>query len=335
MIHRTEPLWQTPDWQISLANGFTCVNEFFEYLRLDPELLPAARLAAAQFSLRVPRDFAALIEKGNPDDPILRQVLPLDAEMDKHAGFQRDPVGDLTTETTPGVLQKYHGRHLLIASGACGINCRYCFRRHYPYGESSAGRDGWRSALASLRADKEAEEVILSGGDPLTLSDQRLTSVTQELNKIPHLKRLRIHSRLPLIVPERVTPEMLNWLTAGPLKPVLVLHINHPAEISTKAKEAFLSLRQAGVTLLNQSVLLRGVNDSVETLATLSGELFECGVLPYYLHLLDRVEGAAHFDMAEERAREIHRLLRKRQPGYLVPKLVRETPGERSKTPVW
>lgn len=334
MIHRTEPAWQTPSWQISLANAFTRVDEFIEYLELDRKLLPEARVAARQFGLKVPRAFAGLIEKGNPDDPILRQLLPIGAELTRHPAFNQDPVGDLATEETPGMLHKYHGRLLLVTSGACGTNCRYCFRRHYPYSSSSAGRDQWQHALEYIAAHKEVTEVILSGGDPLTLSDNRLADLIQALGEIPHLTRVRMHSRLPVAVPERLTPELLKWFTSSRLIPVLVLHINHSAEISDTLRSALLPLREAGVTLLNQSVLLRGVNDSSEQLSKLSEALFASGILPYYLHLLDRVEGAAHFEVADDLAKKIHRTLRERLPGYLVPRLVRETAGEKAKLPV-
>lgn len=334
MIHRTESVWQTPSWQISLANAFTRVDEFIEYLELDKKLLPEARMAARHFGLKVPRAFAALIEKGNPDDPILRQLLPIGAELARHPAFNRDPVGDLATEQTPGMLHKYHGRLLLVTSGACGTNCRYCFRRHYPYSSSSAGRDQWQHALAYIAAHKEVTEIILSGGDPLALSDTRLAELIQALEEIPHLTRVRIHSRLPVAVPERLTPELLKWFTGSRLTPVLVLHINHSAEISDALGSALLPLREAGTTLLNQSVLLRGVNDSTEQLSELSEALFTNGILPYYLHLLDRVEGATHFEVPEDHAKELHRTLRERLPGYLVPRLVRETAGEKAKLPV-
>ncbi|MEJ1383500.1 MAG: EF-P beta-lysylation protein EpmB [Candidatus Sedimenticola sp. (ex Thyasira tokunagai)] len=334
MIHRTATAWQTPEWQRVLKDGFTQVDELIEYLDLDRQLLPAARSAASEFSLKVPREFAALIEKGNLDDPILRQILPLSDELLPQQGFSRDPVGDLATEVVSGVLHKYHGRVLLVATGACGINCRYCFRRHYPYSDSFAGRDQWRQALEYLQDNSEVKEVILSGGDPLILPDHQLATLIHSLGKVPHLQRLRIHSRLPVIVPQRLTPELTNQLAGSHLHSTLVLHINHTAEISNQLVRGLSPLRANGVTLLNQSVLLRGVNDNSELLISLSEKLFEAGVLPYYLHLLDRVEGAAHFEVQESHAIKLHEILRRRLPGYLVPKLVRESAGEKSKSPV-
>ncbi len=243
-------------------------------------------------------------------------------------------MGDLATEVVPGVLHKYHGRALFIATGACGINCRYCFRRHYPFSDSSANHSQWEQALEYLQRNREINEVILSGGDPLTLSDQRLTKLLDLLEKIPHLQRLRIHSRLPVILPQRLTPELVTQLDDSRFHSTLVLHINHAAEISNPLIRGLALVRTNRTTLLNQSVLLRGVNDSTGELIKLSEKLFEAGVLPYYLHLLDRVEGAAHFEVDETHAIELHKALRLRLPGYLVPRLVRETAGEKSKSPV-
>ena len=335
MIHRTAPAWQTPEWQKAMRDAFTDIDALFDYLQLDHGQLPAARAAAAEFGLRVPRGFAGLIEKGNPTDPILRQILPGGEELSPQPGFNRDPVGDLATAVVPGLLHKYQGRVLLIATAACGVNCRYCFRRHYPYSEASAGRDQWQQALDYLAADEAVSEVILSGGDPLALSDSALASLVNSLEKIPHLQRLRIHSRLPVIIPQRLTPELTRWLGSSRLSSSLVLHINHANEISDTLGRLLEPLRSAGITLLNQSVLLRGVNDSGESLVKLSEMLFEAGILPYYLHLLDRVEGAAHFEVERSMALTLHRWMRRQLPGYLVPRLVRETAGEDAKSPVF
>lgn len=335
MIHRIEPVCQTPLWQQSLANAFRDADALFEFLQLDKAILPAARAAAGLFGLKVPREFAELINKGDADDPLLRQVLPIGAEHQSVPGFGPDPVGDLEKAIVPGVLHKYRGRLLLIANSSCAVNCRYCFRRHYPYQEVSAYRQRWTEALDYIRQDEAIDEIILSGGDPLTLGDGKLVELVNRLERIPHLKRLRIHTRLPVVIPSRLTPELFNLLTGGRLQPVLVLHINHPREISPELARNLLPLKQAGINLLNQSVLLKGVNDSPDTLAALSLALFEAGILPYYLHLLDRVAGAAHFEVDTQRARLIQQELQARLPGYLMPRMVREVAGAPAKQPVF
>ena len=294
--------------------------------------LPAAQRAAALFPLRVPEPFLARMTPGNPGDPLLRQVLPLDVEAQPAAGFQPDPVGDRPALQPGGVLHKYHGRALLVTTGACAVHCRYCFRRHFPYADANASADRWQAALDYLSRHPEIPEVILSGGDPLSLSDRRLAALADGLAAIPHLRRLRIHSRLPVVLPERVDDAFLNWFAAGRLQPVMVIHANHGNEIDGQVAAALAKLRQRGVVLLNQAVLLRGVNDDVDALAQLGERLFESGVLPYYLHLLDRVQGAAHFEVPEAEAQALHRALSGRLPGYLVPRLVREEAGAAAKT---
>ncbi len=331
MIPRTDPAWQTSSWQLQLARAFTRVEDLFDYLELNQALLPAARAAAIQFGLRVPTAYAARIERGNPDDPLLRQVLPLAAELIRTAGFNTDPVADQNSAAAPGILHKYGGRALLITTGACGIHCRYCFRRHYPYSEFSIDRKRWNQTVAYLERTEQITEVILSGGDPLTLSDDRLATLVNSLGGIPHLKRLRIHSRLPVLVPDRITDRLIDCIVSSRLQSTLVVHINHVREISAPLKLTLNQLRREGVTLLNQSVLLRGVNDSMETLCELSEGLFSSGILPYYLHLLDRVQGAAHFEVPEAEAIQLHRRIRARLPGYLLPRLVRDDPGADSK----
>ena len=332
MIPRTEVPWQAPAWQQLLADAFTRVEALFRFLDIDPVLLPAAKAASGEFGLRVPKGYAALMEKGEPRDPLLRQVLPLADELRQHPGFAKDPVGDAAAVVVPGLLHKYASRALLITTGACGVNCRYCFRRHYPYPKSSAGRDNWRRAAAYLKTTPQVHEVVLSGGDPLTLSDSRLSALVALLQEIPHLKRLRIHSRLPVMIPERVTGQMIKWLSGSRLRPTLVLHVNHAREFSPGLREALVRLQSNDITLLNQSVLLRGVNDSAEVLCDLSEALFDSGVLPYYLHLLDPVQGAAHFEVGEPEAIRLQQKMRQRLPGYLVPRLARDTPGSESKT---
>ncbi|MEQ8485656.1 MAG: EF-P beta-lysylation protein EpmB [Pseudomonadales bacterium] len=321
-----------PGWQQLLADGVRDPAELLALLDLDPALLPAARRAAALFPLRVPRGFVARMRPGDPDDPLLRQVLPLHAEAEDASGFVDDPVGDGGAMAGGGVLHKYQGRALLISTGACAVHCRYCFRRQFPYAEVNASGDGWRGALDYLAAHDDVSEVILSGGDPLTLSDRRLADLAAALADIPHLQRLRVHSRLPVVLPERVDAALLRWLTGTRLRPVLVLHANHAREIDDSVADAAARLRGAGVPLLNQAVLLRGINDHVDALADLSERLFEVGVMPYYLHLLDRVRGAAHFEVPEAEALTLHRALAARLPGYLLPRLAREEPGAPGKT---
>lgn len=323
-----------PRWQHALAQAITDPAELLSVLQLDPALLPAARAAARLFPLRVPRGFVARMQPGNPADPLLQQVLPVGAELQEAPGFSADPVGDMASRIAPGVLHKYRGRALLIATGACGVHCRYCFRRHFPYGAETASSGHWQDALAALRMDSSIHEVILSGGDPLSLNDRRLRELTQQLEQIPHVRRLRIHSRQPIVLPERVDAGLLSWLRALPLQTVMVLHANHAQELNAEVAAACRALQDNGVKLFNQSVLLKGINDSVSALAQLSESLFTAGIQPYYLHLLDRVQGAAHFEVTEAQAQTLLRQLTATLPGYLVPKLVREISGHTSKTPV-
>lgn len=325
---------QTPTWQQALAGAFTDLPSLLAYLKLERTPLPAELLAVQQFGLRVPRAFADLMRPGDPADPLLRQVLPLAEETDPLPGFSDNPVGDLEAQVIPGLLHKYRGRVLVVATGACAVHCRYCFRRHYPYGSGSASPRQWERILDYLRAHPDVEEVILSGGDPLMVSDERLAGWIDALTALPHLKRLRLHTRLPVVLPQRVTADLLKALTGTRLQTLVVIHANHPNELSPQVAAAMEALKSAGATLLNQAVLLQGVNDNAEVLAGLSERLFEIGVLPYYLHLLDRVAGAAHFEVDETQARSLHKTLLARLPGYLVPKLVREIAGESSKTPV-
>ena len=323
---------EAPGWQRSLQDAVTDPAELLRLLELDPGLLPAAQRAAALFPLRVPRGYLGRMRRGDPQDPLLRQVLPLAAELQEQPGFSHDAVGDLASTRGAGVLHKYQGRALLITTGACAVHCRYCFRRHFPYSEHSALRGGWQPALERIAADPAIDEVILSGGDPLSLSDTRLAALAGQLEALPQLRRLRIHTRQPIVLPERVDRELLAWLGRGRLRKIVVLHANHARELDHAVAAAIAALATSGAVLLNQSVLLRGVNDAVATLRALSERLFECGVLPYYLHLLDRVQGAAHFEVPEHEARVLHRALAAELPGYLVPRLVREEQGQPSKT---
>lgn len=319
-------------WQRELARVIREPAELWALLDLDPSLLPAAQAAARVFPLRVPRGYVARMQRGNVNDPLLRQVLPLGNELHVVPGYTQDPVGDMRAMPVPGVLHKYRGRVLLTATGACAVHCRYCFRRHFPYHEANAGRDEWRLALDYVAQDPSLEEVILSGGDPLMLADDKLHDLCRRLAAIPHVKRLRLHTRLPIVLPARVTPALLTAVAPRRLSSVIVVHANHANEITDDVRAALAALTGGGHTLLNQSVLLRGVNDEVEALCALSRRLFEANVLPYYLHALDRVQGAAHFDVDAECAQRLHAEMAARLPGYLVPRLVREQAGEPSKT---
>jgi EF-P beta-lysylation protein EpmB len=321
-------------WQRALADAITDPAELLNILQLDPALLDAARRAAQLFPLRVPREFAKRMRIGDPNDPLLNQVLPLAAELTPRSGFVADPVGDMASRAAPGVLHKYHGRALLITTGACGVHCRYCFRRHFPYAADSTSQSQWQVALDYLRQDTSITEVLLSGGDPLSLSDRRLAQLSAGLESIPHIQRIRIHTRQPIVLPQRVDSSFCKWLSGVRLQKVVVLHTNHANEIDSAVAAACAKLAGCGATLLNQSVLLAGINDNVDALVNLSENLFAAGVLPYYLHLLDRVQGAAHFEVGADRGTMLIDALRTRLPGYLVPKLVREIAGELAKTPV-
>ena len=321
-------------WQKALREAVRDPRELLDLLGLDRLAPRLSDEAMVQFPLRVPRGFVARMRRGDPRDPLLRQVLPLDDEMRPMPGFGLDAVGDGAAKTAPGVIQKYRGRALLVATGSCAIHCRYCFRRHFPYAEETAARDGWREAVDLIRQDASIEEVLLSGGDPLSLSNGKLAELTGALADIPHLRRLRIHSRLPIVVPERVDDGLMGWLSTLPWPVTLVVHANHANEFDGTVDAALGRLRAAGVHLLNQAVLLRGVNDSVDALGALSERGFAAGVLPYYLHQLDRVAGVAHFEVDDARARALHAGLAVRLSGYLVPRLVREIPGDTGKRPL-
>ena len=352
-----------PAYFRSLAEAIRSPVELIEQLGLPRNLLESSGRATDAFPVLVPRSFLDRMRPGDPDDPLLRQVLPLRAENDSPPGVTHDAVGDLQARTAPGLIHKYHGRALLIAAGACAIHCRYCFRRHYPYQDDPRRLDDWAPALAAIENDPTLTEIILSGGDPLMLTDPRLSELVSRLEEIPHLRRLRIHTRLPIVLPDRVTPELLYLLRTTRLAVAVVVHANHPSELVGDCADALNALTSefscpgheppskalgdqwtspapgtaAGgilrrVTVLNQAVLLRGVNDDADTLTDLSERLFELGVLPYYLHQLDRIAGAAHFEVPEAMGRAIVEELHRRLPGYLVPRYVREIPGEWGKT---
>lgn len=325
---------KSESWQHELASAIRDPEELLSIVGLTPDQIPGNIYNCDDFPLRVPRAYVARMEPGNPHDPLLLQVLSQKLETVEQPDFQLDPVGDGPSVALPGLLHKYHGRVLLMTTGACPVHCRYCFRRHFPYSESRPEDKDWTAAMDYIAADSNIKEVILSGGDPLSLATERLRMLSQQLAEITHIKRLRIHTRMPIVLPERINKGFLDWLDNLPWKTLMVMHCNHARELDARVSNALASLESAGITLLNQAVLLRGVNDNVIDQVDLSEALFAAGVLPYYLHLLDRVIGAAHFEVNEDRALELIQNLQSKLPGYLVPKLVREVAGMPHKIPV-
>jgi EF-P beta-lysylation protein EpmB len=323
-----------PAWQRELARAYARPADLLADLGLDAAGCGLSTEAARDFPLRVPRGFVARMRPGDPADPLLRQVLPATAETVVVPGFVADRVGDLAALAAPGVLRKYAGRALLIATGACAVHCRYCFRREFPYGDHAQAPDRLRGALALVAADPAVTEVILSGGDPLLRPDGWLADVFARLGAISHVRRIRIHTRVPVVLPERVDAGLAAVLASAPRPVAVVLHCNHPQEIDATVQAACTRLRATGATLLNQAVLLRGVNDDADVLVALAESLYAAGVLPYYLHQLDPVHGAAHFAVGDDEARALDAAQRARLPGYLVPRLVREVPGATGKTPL-
>jgi EF-P beta-lysylation protein EpmB len=321
-----------PDWQTELRRCVDDPAELLALLELSDSLLDGAKAGHQDFALRVPRPWLNRIKKGDPDDPLLRQILPLADELLQVPGFNTDPLAEADANHASGLIHKYTDRVLLILSGACAINCRYCFRRHFPYGDNQLGPSQWQAVLDYLQQHPQVSEVIFSGGDPLVTPDGRLQRMLNDLSRITHLKRIRIHSRLPVVIPQRVTDTLIDALTSTRLQPVLVVHVNHPQEVDAEVDSACRRLRQAGITLLNQTVLLRYINDNKSVQKMLSERLFSCGVLPYYLFVLDPVAGAAHFDIDDQQARRLVGELQSELPGYLVPRLAREIPGRPSKT---
>lgn len=315
------------DWHRALSEAIRDPDELIELLGLPDEFREPARRAAKLFPLLVPRAYLERIRPGDPRDPLLAQVLPLGIEEVDVAGFKTDPVGDAAARRAPGLLQKYRGRALLVTTGACAVHCRYCFRRHYPYADEPRRLTDWDEAFKIIAADPTLHEVILSGGDPLMLTDARLEMLCRRTGAIGHVARLRLHTRLPIVLPERVTDRLIDiLLEAGPT-PIVVVHANHPQELPGACGAALRRLVCAGITVLNQAVLLRGVNDTLDAQAGLCETLVDFGVIPYYLHQLDRVAGAAHFEVAEETGKQLMYDLRRRLPGYAVPRYVRETAG--------
>ena len=320
-------------WQHSLRNGIASVRELLDTVQVDPNRIDAMQPSWNEFPLRVPLSYTARMRKGDPADPLLLQVLPLRAERTDVPGFVPDPLRE-SGVASQGVLKKYRGRALLVTTPTCPVHCRYCFRRHFPYADQVAAKNRWGPALRALRGMTDVTEVILSGGDPLSLTNPRLGELLHLIEDLEHVDTVRIHTRFPIVLPERVNQGLLELLANTPLHSVMVVHCNHANEIDRSVHAALDAVAATGTRLLNQSVLLAGINDSADRLESLSRALFGCGVLPYYLHLLDPVSGTAHFDVPASRGTELIGELRSRLPGYLVPRLVREKPGEPSKTAI-
>lgn len=319
------------NWQSELANAITSIDELLSELEL--EQLENGLIRDPAFRLLVPRAFVKKMKKRDADDPLLKQILPQIAE-NAFSGVT-DPVGDLDAMATPGLLHKYKGRVLLVTTGACAVHCRYCFRRHFPYASSNPRKQEWQHALEYIHSHDDIQEVILSGGDPLMLDNANLERLLDALAAVPHLEWLRIHTRIPVMLPSRLDHELVALLQSQRFRITFVIHANHANELMHDETEALQRLLHCGITLLNQSVLLKGVNDSATALIALSKRLYKAGVLPYYLHMLDPVQGAMHFDVAQNRAIDILETVKSELPGYLVPRLVREKPGETSKTAIF
>ncbi|MEN8175723.1 MAG: EF-P beta-lysylation protein EpmB [Pseudomonadota bacterium] len=334
MITRSAEGAETPAWRAELATAFCEPRRLLDFLAIDPRWVGQSLLEPDRFKLRVPVSFAKRMRRGDPQDPLLRQVLPVVDEERRLPGYSTDPVGDQAAHLGDGLLQKYQGRALLIATGACAVHCRYCFRRHFPYTDSQLHASKLDGILQRIEADPGITELILSGGDPLMISDEKLAVLFERLNRLPQLTRVRIHSRLPIVLPSRITPTLVALLSGMSKSITLVVHSNHPNELNEEVGSALRPLRRQGITLLNQAVLLKGVNDTSQSLRELSERGFELGILPYYLHLLDPVAGAAHFAVTEDAAWTLMTTLRDQLPGYLVPRFVREVPGAPSKTPL-
>lgn len=318
-------------WIFDLANVVTDIKTLYRCLDLDPDTISLSMLQAKkQFPLRVPLAFINRMKKGDSHDPLLLQVLCDDNEMLQVAGYSDDPLQE-QNNAIPGLLHKYHNRALLITKTACAINCRYCFRRHFPYHENQSSKKNLNIALNYIATHPELDEIILSGGDPLMAKDNEIAFLISELEKIPHIKRLRIHTRLAVVIPSRITQQLSRLFTQSRLQIIVVTHINHPNEIDNEVTRAVWQLKQSNVLVLNQSVMLKNINDNVEVLAQLSNKLFDSGILPYYIHLLDKVQGAAHFFVDDKTAKQLMKQLAEKVSGYLVPKLAREIGGEKSK----
>lgn len=329
-IKKETAAWQTADWQAELKQLVSRPEDLG--LSLPDSVSAAITASASGFPLRIPLSYLQRIPTTDIHHPLLKQFVPAPEELLKTEGYSRDPVAEIGQNPVPGLVHKYRGRVLLIVSSSCPVHCRYCFRRHFPYNNNRNGREQWQQAIDYIRSDSSIREVIFSGGDPLSAPDHQLHWLSTELAAIAHLQRLRVHTRFPIVIPQRVTAELLDWLGGSRLQPSIVLHCNHPDELNPDVLLALGKLRQAGITLLNQSVLLKGVNDSAKILIALSEKLYRGGVLPYYLHMLDKVEGAAHFEVPEAEALALYAAIQAELPGYLLPKLVREEAGKTAKS---
>lgn len=321
-------------WHQSMKDAIRDSTTLLHRLRIDPDALGTSAQGERQFPVFVPEEYLNRMHPEDPNDPLLLQVLARKQESDTVLGFDEDPVGDSRVEKVPGLLQKYHGRVLLIVTGACAIHCRYCFRRHYPYSSAPKSIQQWEPALQYIASDTSIQEVIYSGGDPLTVADSVLADLTRQISSIPHIRRLRIHTRMPAVIPCRVDSQLCAWLKSTPLSKWVVLHINHPHEIDYSVETAIEKLQATGTVVLNQTVLLKGINDKLDVLRELCERLVQRGVMPYYLHQLDRVAGASHFECDPEAGRSLVERLSEMLPGYAVPKYVAEIEGRRSKTPL-
>ena len=319
------------NWRTEISEAFRTPIELLTYLGLVDSELGTKADSEQEFKMLVPRSFAAKMKAGDPNDPLLRQVLPTYQERETGEEFSKDPLEEWPDDqATEGLLQKYRGRALLMPTAACAINCRYCFRRHFPHAPPT--KESLYKTLEAIRSDKTLTEIILSGGDPLILRDESLFSVIDTLSGIPHVKRIRIHTRIPTVLPSRITENFIDKLESHQAEIIMVTHINHPNELDAETDSVLRKLRQTGIQLLNQTVLLKDINDRTETLVELSEQLFSQGILPYYLHLSDKVEGTQHLCVSVETARKIFRDMLRELPGYLVPRLVVEEPGMSSKT---
>ena len=319
------------DWRYYVKTAIRDFGQLCRHLGLDVSAFAAWRKAEQQFATFVPLPFLQRIEPNNPRDPLLLQVIPSRKENFDYPSFVADPVGDMAATLAPGVIHKYQGRALLIATGQCAINCRYCFRRHFPYETRPNSTDQWARSIRGIQNDRAIEEIILSGGDPLMLVDSKIHELIKLIESIPQVQRLRIHSRLPIVIPQRVTDKLVETLNQTRLKPVIVIHSNHPNELDRQVGAAITKLFHNGMLVLNQSVLLKGVNDDARTLIELSRKLIDVNCMPYYLHQLDQTAGTAHFEVPIQTGIKIIEKMRSSLPGYAVPRYVQEIAGEESK----
>lgn len=322
---------QYGSWQEQLSQSKLTTAELLARLKLESHPLATSQ-AEQLFELRVPPAYIDKIAINTPDDPLLLQIMPQSAEFNKVDGFSDSPLEEERFSPVKGLIHKYANRVLLMASSSCAINCRYCFRRAFPYEEHRQAKQDWQAAFAYIKAHENLDEVILSGGDPLTLNNAYLSWLLKEIDSIAHIKRIRIHTRMLLSIPERIDEALLSTIESLAKQVILVTHCNHPNELGPELKNSLTALKKAGVTLLNQSVLLKHINDSADTLKSLSLALFDLGILPYYLFLFDRINGAAHFEVNEADSLDIYQQLLTKLPGYLVPRLSQEIPGEHYKS---